>query len=368
MATSPGPKPEQAAEVDRLRREAKQARAKSTQVNRAAWGVAIGVMIYGAVNVTLLLVDHDVPWLIAPLLSLMVDLGLCVALWSAPILAEYGRRSGWVTVLRLFTALMSWGLNAARPALRVAESGQADPDWVGVGLHSCGPLLLLVVAEAAAALQRTLASIVNELDEKTAKAEHAAQAAAAAERAATRTGRVSAHVTPAAPLTTSRAEPSAVSPPLADDRPAPLTTTPAERSPLTGSGALTPSSTSGRPAEATGHVDQVEVARDAEAHRPGLHLVTPPTPHTPHTGGPSQRTSAQASADETTDETTDEMDPETRMRAFWDRETAAGRVPTGAELARVGQVSPATGKRRRAAWEAELPEQLRGGGVDVASA
>ncbi|SNY72754.1 hypothetical protein [Paractinoplanes atraurantiacus] len=159
---SPAPSPVRA---EQLRKRVEQAKAKSDNINRATWGVAAGVMIYGTVNVTMLLVEHHVPWQIAPLLSLMVDLGLCVALWAAPVLAEYGRKSGWVNVLRWVTALMSWGLNVAEPALA--------RDWVGVGIHSCGPVLLIVVAEAGAALQRTLAEIVAELDAELATAQQA---------------------------------------------------------------------------------------------------------------------------------------------------------------------------------------------------
>jgi hypothetical protein len=149
-----------------LTKKAEQARSNSKAINLATWGVAGGVMIYGTVNVTMLLIQHHVPVLIAPLLSLMVDLGLVVALVAAPVLADYRRKSGWVNLLRWVTALMSWGLNIAEPAL--------DRDWVGVGIHSCGPVLLIVVAEAGAALQRTLAGIVGELDDKLAAASQAA--------------------------------------------------------------------------------------------------------------------------------------------------------------------------------------------------
>ncbi|WP_433732564.1 hypothetical protein ACQP2Y_46745 (plasmid) [Actinoplanes sp. CA-051413] len=154
-----------AARAEELGKKVEQARTKSANINRATWGVAVGVMIYGTVNVTMLLIQHHVPWLIAPLLSLMVDLGLIVALLAAPVLADYGRKSGWVNTLRWITALMSWGLNVTEPALK--------GDWVGVGIHSCGPLLLIVVAEAGAALQRTLADIVGELAAELATAQQA---------------------------------------------------------------------------------------------------------------------------------------------------------------------------------------------------
>jgi hypothetical protein len=155
-----------AAQAADLTKKAEQARSKSKAINLATWGVATGVMIYGTVNVTMLLIQHNVLPVIAPLLSLMVDLGLIVALVAAPVLADYNRKSRWVDILRWVTALMSWGLNVAEPML--------DRDWVGVGIHSCGPVLLIVVAEAGAALQRTLADIVGELDGKLAAANQAA--------------------------------------------------------------------------------------------------------------------------------------------------------------------------------------------------
>jgi hypothetical protein len=49
------------------------------------------------------------------------------------------------------------------------------------------------------------------------------------------------------------------------------------------------------------------------------------------------------------------------MRRFWDSETAKGRIPTGAELARAAGVPPSTGlgRRKRREWEAYLPEPLK---------
>lgn len=365
-------------EAAKARADAAQARTKSTSINRATWGVAIGVMIYGAVNVTLFVIDHDVFWAIAPLLSLMVDLGLCVALWAGPILAQYNRRSGWVNLLRVVTALMSLALNAAGPALHF--TGRAwTPDWVGVGIHSCGPILLMVVAEAAAALQRTLAEIVAQLEatavELEAKASNAERAAQAAQVAP-----VGAQAHWGSPLTGTTDERSVRPAAAQPERPA-LTGWTAERpaltAPLTTAGdtmredTAVPAPAPERIAVTAGAaVEQHPVDAPSAAARPALHLVTPPTSPTtttPHTSTTDDE-SAQVTGNETPDETPEETDPEARMRGHWDREVAAGRVPSGAELARVGLVSPATGKRRRAAWEIELPAHLQGGGTDAASA
>ncbi|MER6826565.1 hypothetical protein ABT352_11305 [Streptosporangium sp. NPDC000563] len=130
----------------------------SRNVNRAVWGVAVGVMVYGAGNVTGLLVAHGVHAAIAWMLSPMVDLGLIVALVGGRALDRYGVRARWLTVLRWTAGLMTWSLNAAAPAL--APGGV---DAVGVLIHSCGPVLLLVVAEAAASVQRGIAATTDRL-------------------------------------------------------------------------------------------------------------------------------------------------------------------------------------------------------------
>ncbi|GAA4224240.1 hypothetical protein FHR32_002895 [Streptosporangium album] len=130
----------------------------SRNVNRAVWGVAVGVMVYGAGNVTGLLIAHGVHPAIAWMLSPMVDLGLIVALMGGRALDRYGVRAGWLTMLRWTAGLMTWSLNIAGPAL--APGGV---DTVGVLIHSCGPVLLLVVAEAAASVQRGIAATTDRL-------------------------------------------------------------------------------------------------------------------------------------------------------------------------------------------------------------
>lgn len=149
----------------------------SRWINRALWGIAAGVMVYGAGNVTALLLAHHTPWPTAWLLSGMVDLGLCVALWSDRILHSYGRSSGWLIVLRWVTAAMTWMLNVAGNALH--------RDWVGVAIHSCGPVLLVVVAESAGAIQRHVAAIVADIEAALADTRSPARTAAAPKPAPT---------------------------------------------------------------------------------------------------------------------------------------------------------------------------------------
>ncbi|MQA96014.1 MAG: hypothetical protein GEV11_15670 [Streptosporangiales bacterium] len=142
-------------------------RRTSRAVYGAVWGVAAGVMVYGAGNVTALLTAHGVHVGIAWMLSPMVDLGLVVALVGGRALDRYGVRDRWLTVLRWTAGLMTWCLNVAGPALR--------GDMVGVLIHSCGPVLLLVVAEAAGSVQRSIGRRAAELDRAHAEAAREAE-------------------------------------------------------------------------------------------------------------------------------------------------------------------------------------------------
>jgi len=119
-----------------LQAELARARRTSARINWALWGVAAGVMIYGAGNVTALLLAHATPWPTAWLLSGMVDLGLCIALWGDRVLHTYGRSDSWLTALRWITAAMTWALNVAGNALpvRVMRTGSV---WVSIPAGRC---------------------------------------------------------------------------------------------------------------------------------------------------------------------------------------------------------------------------------------
>ncbi|MFC4588628.1 MFS transporter [Sphaerisporangium corydalis] len=130
----------------------------SRNVGRPVWGIAVGVMVYGAGNVFGLLTAHAVHPAIAWMLSPMVDMGLVVALVGGRALDRYGVRDGWLTALRWTAGLMTWLLNVATPAMN-----PAGVDGIGVLIHSCGPVLLIVVAEAAASIQRNIAVTITAL-------------------------------------------------------------------------------------------------------------------------------------------------------------------------------------------------------------
>ncbi|MEV6925576.1 hypothetical protein AB0M46_13900, partial [Dactylosporangium sp. NPDC051485] len=154
-------------------------------INIAVWGIALGVMVYGAINVTDLLIDHGVWVKVAWLLSFMIDLAMCVGLMGDRVLHRYGRRDGWVTALRWMTAAMTLVLNTAKPAL--------GSDWVGVGIHTAGPVLLMLVAEGAGSFQRQLTEIIRQLQGQIADAEITVEDYVAAVSAAPTAIPVSAH-------------------------------------------------------------------------------------------------------------------------------------------------------------------------------
>lgn len=162
-----------------LRAELVATRRTSTRINVALWLIAAGVMVYGAGYVTELLLAHGAPPLTAWVLSFMVDAALCVALLADRNLSRHGRKGWRLTGLRWTCAVMTWALNVAG-AVWPAHGGAVD--WVGVGTRSCGPVLLVVVAGAAAWVQQQLAEITAELADSI-KADVAA-ADAAAEHAA----------------------------------------------------------------------------------------------------------------------------------------------------------------------------------------
>ncbi|MEV4248735.1 hypothetical protein AB0J63_35635 [Streptosporangium canum] len=197
MSAAPLTRAEILAELEGLQRT-------SRTVSRAVWGVAVGVMVYGAGNVTGLLVTHGVHPAIAWMLSPMVDLGLIVALVGGRALDRYGVRAGWLTMLRWTAGLMTWSLNAAGPALT-----PGGVDGVGVLIHSCGPVLLLVVAEASASVQRGIATTTDRLHRQMSEAGPTA---------------------PTAPLSTPAAGPTAAPalPPTSAPDPAPTAAGPAK--------------------------------------------------------------------------------------------------------------------------------------------
>jgi hypothetical protein len=333
-----------------------------TICDRLIWSAIVVGLAFTMINVQVFAADGADPWtltwLAAWLLDPMVSMVVVAIVLAEGVTSRWQvDTGGWVQRAKWFALGSTYVMNTWEAWAKVLRT-DGSQGWNHVVLHSVPPVLVLMAAEAGPVLRDRLTEAVHKA------AEHAAQRAAAQ-----RTAEQSAHdgerrdaqpvaFTDAAPITAQPVSaPATVStPPVSAPLipPAPLT----EQEKATAAAMLDVPITD-LVFEDGQLVDVVvEIAPTAPAaDRSPLHLV-PPLSHDAATDA-APTASQQASVVETTDET----DPDTRMRAFWDREVEAGRVPTGADLARVagGKVSPATARRRRATWEAELVGATAGG-------
>ncbi len=195
-------------------------------IGGSVWAVAGLMILFSLGTGTQLLVDHDVPWLIAWMPSLAADVALCAALTGDQVLSEEDEGEVWGKVLRYVCAAVALGLNIGGS---LAHDG--GPDWGGVGIHAAPILVLIVATEAAQAYQRAFARIARRIraeldrqrtahraadDAERARAEAERLAVQAAERAAA--GRVRAEAEAAArqnraePQTRRPAKPTASAP------------------------------------------------------------------------------------------------------------------------------------------------------------
>ncbi|GGM27476.1 hypothetical protein GCM10011608_10290 [Micromonospora sonchi] len=136
-------------DLDRLRKTAR-------IVNRLAWAVVVGIMVYGVPIVYGYLISHGIPKETAWMLSLIADGALAVGMVATPILAQYGVKAGWVGSLRWVAGFATWALNTAGSWFK-----EGGPDLGGVLSHTWGPLLMFFAVEAAAQFQRKIADVIR---------------------------------------------------------------------------------------------------------------------------------------------------------------------------------------------------------------
>ncbi|NEB06517.1 DUF2637 domain-containing protein, partial [Streptomyces sp. SID13726] len=110
---------------------------------RLTWAIVAGAVVYSVLTVTPL-VQRVTPdgwdWT-APILPIVVDAAVVIVVRVDTIVARLdGEAGAWPLALRWLTGLMTLALN-------VGDSMLAN-DWVGVGVHSVAPVLLIVPAEA----------------------------------------------------------------------------------------------------------------------------------------------------------------------------------------------------------------------------
>ena len=353
-------------------------------VDRLIWSAILLGLAFTMINVQQFAAagaePWSLPWLAAWLLDPMVSLVVVAILLAESITSRWQvQTGGWVRTAKWFAVGATYVMNTWQSWGKVFASS-FTAGWDQVVLHSVPPLLVLVAAEAAPILR-------DRLTEAVLKAAHAAQAAAQIaaqhERTAEREDAQRAHDgerdTAAQPAAQTAAQPIAhpVVEPAQGAAPVsalPLAPATEHRGPIVLDAAAR-----------TALADELDIGLVDEPAEPGaepvvaspapvreprpLHLVpaAPVRASRPATRATISAPSQQVSPDETTDGARGETDPEARMRAFWDREVRAGRVPTGADLVRAAGgpevVSPATGRRRRQAWEKELATATSAGGA-----
>ncbi|MGC3005123.1 DUF2637 domain-containing protein, partial [Streptomyces sp. G35A] len=110
---------------------------------RLVWVIVAGAVLYSVLTVTPLVqrvTPDEWDWT-APILPLVVDAAVIIVVRVGAIVARLdGDAGAWPLALRWLTGGMTLALNIGDSML----SG----DWVGVGVHSVAPILLIVTAEA----------------------------------------------------------------------------------------------------------------------------------------------------------------------------------------------------------------------------
>ncbi len=335
-----------------------------TICDRLIWSAIVVGLAFTMINVHVFAADGAEPgtltWLAAWLLDPMVSLVVVAIVLAEGVTSRWQvDTGGWVRRAKWFALGSTYVMNTWEAWATVLRT-DGSQGWNHVVLHSVPPVLVLMAAEAGPVLRDRLTEAVHKA------AEHAAQRAAA-----NRTAEQSAHdaerrdAQPVALTETSPITPQPVSAPAVVST-APVSAPLIPPAPLTEQAKATAAAVLDVPitdlvfddGQLVDDVAEVAPTAPATADRRPLHLVAPLS-HAADTD-----TAPTASQQASTVETTDETDSDTLMRAFWDREVEAGRVPTGADLARAAQphyVSSATGRRRRATWEAELVGATSGG-------
>jgi len=129
------------------------------KVLRLSWIIVAGVILFSVFTVTPL-VEASTPkgwkWS-APILPLVVDVAVVISIRVDAIVARMGgSTTGWPVALRVLTGGASIALNIGWSALK--------GDWVGVGVHTAAPVVLIVVAEASLKWRREIAKAAARIE------------------------------------------------------------------------------------------------------------------------------------------------------------------------------------------------------------
>ncbi|MEV6081585.1 hypothetical protein AB0L80_41850 [Streptomyces sp. NPDC052069] len=161
---------------------------QAERVLRFSWVIVFGVILFSVFTVTPLVsasTPEDWRWS-APILPLVVDVAVVISIRVDAIVARLGgSTTGWPVVLRVLTGGASVLLNVGHSAL--------GGDWVGVGVHTAAPVVLIVVAEASLKWRREIAAAIARIEREQAeeraarkREREAEQERSRAEREATR--------------------------------------------------------------------------------------------------------------------------------------------------------------------------------------
>ncbi|MEU9110025.1 DUF2637 domain-containing protein [Streptomyces xanthophaeus] len=138
---------------------------------RLTWAIVAGAVLFSVLTVTPL-VQRVTPegwdWT-APILPIVVDAAVVIVVRVDTIVARLdGDAGAWPLALRWLTGLMTLLLNVGDSMLK--------NDWVGVGVHSVAPVLLIVTAEASLKWRRAITAAVIRIEgERAAERERVAR-------------------------------------------------------------------------------------------------------------------------------------------------------------------------------------------------
>ncbi|MGH3828416.1 MAG: hypothetical protein ACRDQX_14795 [Pseudonocardiaceae bacterium] len=129
---------------------------------RALATVVLLALVFTMVNVQQFAADghpvNSLQWWIAWLLDPMASVTMGTAIVFEGVLASYRHQVGWLAATKWFAGICTWAMNIWSSAVAVS--------WSGMVLHSVAPGLVLLLAEAAPRVRRSLSEIVSELERR----------------------------------------------------------------------------------------------------------------------------------------------------------------------------------------------------------
>ncbi|MBM9621526.1 hypothetical protein ACFQ60_19530 [Streptomyces zhihengii] len=116
-------------------------------VNAAVWVITGGAILFSLMTGAPLVSEHSEWQWTGWVLPALVDAALVLSLSADAVLSKHGLKGGrWPTAFRWVTGLASLFLNT--------WGSYAVDDWVGVGIHSIAPVILICTSEVAPIYRR----------------------------------------------------------------------------------------------------------------------------------------------------------------------------------------------------------------------